>query len=76
MSLAVSKRSQLIVQSEIRNMSIECDRVGGIDLSQGVCDLSLPLAVRNGAKEALDKGLNQYTRYDGIDELSSQLPKR
>jgi len=57
-------------------MSIECDRVKGIDLSQGVCDLGLPLAVKNGAKEALDKGLNQYTRYDGIDELRRSIAKK
>ena len=76
MNLAVSKRSELIVQSEIRNMSIECDRVGGINLSQGVCDLGLPVSVKNGAKEALDKGLNQYTRYDGIDELRQAIAKK
>lgn len=76
MNLAVSKRSELIVQSEIRNMSIECDRVAGINLSQGVCDLGLPLPVKNGAKEALDKGLNQYTRYDGIDELRRAIAKK
>lgn len=73
MNLAVSKRSKLIVQSEIRNMSIECDRIGGINLSQGVCDLRLPLPVKNGAKEALDEGLNQYTRYDGIDQLRGAI---
>jgi len=73
MKLAVSKRSALIVQSEIRNMSIECDRIDGLNLSQGVCDLSLPAPVKNGAKQALDAGLNQYTRYDGIDELRRSI---
>jgi len=27
-----------VMQSEIRNMSIECEKYGGINLSQGVCD--------------------------------------
>ncbi|MCX5694156.1 MAG: pyridoxal phosphate-dependent aminotransferase [Candidatus Omnitrophica bacterium] len=76
MKLAVSKRSALIVQSEIRNMSIECDRIDGLNLSQGVCDLSLPMPVKNGAKQALDAGLNQYTRYDGIDELRRSIAKK
>lgn len=30
-------------------MSIECDRVGGINLSQGVCDTEVPFPVREGA---------------------------
>jgi aminotransferase len=40
MSLTISKRLEWVKQSEIRNMSIECDKVGGINLSQGVCDLT------------------------------------
>lgn len=76
MNLAVSRRSSLIVQSEIRNMSIECDRVSGINLSQGVCDLRLPVPVKNGAKQALDKGFNRYTRYDGIDELRRAIARK
>jgi aminotransferase len=69
MSLELSKRNEWVWQSEIRNMSIECDRVGGINLSQGVCDTEVPLSVRAGAKEAIDAGINIYTRYDGLNEL-------
>lgn len=35
MGLKLSKRHECVLQSEIRNMSIECDRMGGINLSQG-----------------------------------------
>ncbi len=38
MSLELSEWHEWVMQSEIRNMSIECDRVRGINLSQGVCD--------------------------------------
>ena len=38
MALQLSKRHEWVLQSEIRNMSIECDLMGGINLSQGVCD--------------------------------------
>jgi len=61
------------MQSEIRNMSIECDRMGGINLSQGVCDTEVPLAVRRGAQEAMDRGINTYTRYDGLDLLREAI---
>ena len=40
--LQVSAISPLIIQSEIRSMSVECDRVGGINLAQGICDTDVP----------------------------------
>lgn len=76
MSLTTSLRSSQIVQSEIRNMSIECDRVGGLNLSQGICDLELPLPVRLGAQEAMVKGINHYTRYDGLFELRQAIAEK
>jgi len=69
MTLKLSRRHEWVLQSEIRNMSIECDRVGGINLSQGVCDTEVPASVRAGAADAMNAGVNCYTRYDGIDEL-------
>lgn len=76
MSLRLSKRSGFIVQSEIRNMSIECERVGGINLSQGICDTPVPEQVRRGAQAAIDEGTNSYTRYDGLAELRGALARR
>src|ERR1700722_1434799 len=76
MTLRLSKRSSFIVQSEIRNMSIECERVGGINLSQGICDTPIPAEVRVAARAAIDSGPNSYTRYDGIPELRRALATR
>lgn len=76
MALKLSKRHEWVLQSEIRNMSIECDRMGGINLSQGVCDLEVPLPVRDGAKSAIDNGINAYTRYDGLAELREAIAKK
>ena len=73
MGLNLSRRHEWVVQSEIRNMSIECDRINGINLSQGVCDLEVPAVVRQGAKAAMDAGLNTYTRYDGLAELREAI---
>ena len=73
MGLKLSKRHEWVVQSEIRNMSIECDRINGINLSQGVCDLEVPAVVRQGAKAAMDAGINTYTRYDGLAELREAI---
>jgi len=65
----ISSRAAWVAQSEIRNMSIECDRVGGINLSQGVVDTEVPKIVREAAQKAIDDGINTYTRYDGLKEL-------
>ena len=73
MNLRLSERHAWVLQSEIRNMSIECDRVGGINLSQGVCDTEVPPVVRQGAREAMDQGINTYTRYDGLVELRQAI---
>ncbi len=76
MGLKLSDRHEWVIQSEIRNMSIECDFMGGINLSQGICDVEVPAVVRAAAKEAMDKGYNSYTRYDGIAELRSAIAEK
>lgn len=72
-ALKLSKRQEWVAQSEIRNMSIECDQVKGINLSQGVCDLEVPAVVRQGAAAAMEAGLNTYTRFDGLTELRQAI---
>ncbi|RLC02896.1 MAG: aminotransferase [Deltaproteobacteria bacterium] len=76
MSLSTGNRLKWVKQSEIRNMSIECEKHGGINLSQGVCDLEVPSIVAQGAKQAIDDGVNAYTRYDGLNELREAIAKR
>ncbi len=61
------------VQSEIRAMSVECDRVGGINLAQGICDTEVPAAVAAGAHAAIEDGYNIYTRLDGIADLRTAV---
>ena len=70
---SLSKLAGAIVQSEIRIMSVECAKVGGINLAQGVCDTELPPSVRDGAIAAISSGLNSYTRLDGISELRQAI---
>ena len=69
MALRLSNRAEAITQAEIRAMSIECDRVGGINLAQGVCDTPPPPLVIEAAHKAMVDGTNTYTRYDGLREL-------
>ena len=64
--LRLSDIAPTVIQSEIRAMSVECDRVGGINLAQGICDTELPGVVADGAIDAIRAGFNIYTRLDGI----------
>jgi aminotransferase len=54
-------------------MSLECDRLGGINLSQGVCDTEVPISVRLAAQSAIDHGHNTYTAHTGILELRQAI---
>ncbi len=65
-----------LVQSEIRSMTVECDRVGGVNLAQGVCDTELPAPVRDAAIAAIEQGHNIYTRLDGIAPLRAGISKK
>jgi len=68
-NLRLSEIAPAIIQSEIRSMSVECDRVGGINMAQGICDTELPSPVADGAIDAIQTGHNIYTRLDGIATL-------
>ena len=71
-----SRRTEGLAQSEIRAMTIECARVKGINMSQGVCDTPVPEAVSRGAQRAIDLGLNTYSRFDGLPELRQAIARK
>jgi aminotransferase len=71
--LRLSQISPHIVQSEIRSMTVECDRLGGVNLAQGVCDTELPAPVARRAIEAIHEGYNIYTRLDGVAPLREAI---
>jgi aminotransferase len=72
-SLHLSELAPRVVQSEIRAMTQECDRMGGVNLAQGVCDTEVPEVVAEGAIAAIRDGLNIYTRMDGISRLRTAI---
>jgi aminotransferase len=74
--LRPSRRGSIVEKSDIRVMSVECEKVGGLNLSQGVCDTPVPEIVRRGAQEAIDAGVNSYTRHDGVGELRQAIAQK
>jgi aminotransferase len=76
MPLSLSQRAARTVQSEIRAMSIACEKVRGINLAQGVCDTEVPEPVRDGAKRAMDQGINSYTRAEGLAPIREAIAEK
>lgn len=74
--LALSDLAPRALQSEIRAMTMECDRIGGVNLAQGVCDTDPPAEVLEGAIAAIQAGQNIYTRLDGIARLRQAIAKK
>ena len=76
MPLSLSKRAARTVQSEIRAMSVACEKVQGVNLAQGICDTEVPLPVREGAKQAMDQGINSYTRAEGLAPIRQAVAEK
>jgi aminotransferase len=74
--LALSELAPGVMQSEIRAMTTECDRIGGINLAQGVCDTPVPKPVEEAAIAAIRAGHNIYTRLDGIERLRVAIAQK
>ena len=71
--LSLSELAPNLSQSEIRAMTTECDRIGGINLAQGVCDTPIPAVVVEAAHQAIRDGCNIYTRCDGTGGLREAI---
>ena len=74
--LRLSEISPRIMQSEIRSMTVECDRIGGVNLAQGVCDTEVPSSVVENAIKAIHDGHNIYTRLVGITPLRQAIARK
>jgi len=72
-ALQISDRVQDLAQSDIRRMSRECERVGGINLGQGICDLPTIPEVQQGAIEAIQANRATYSKFEGIDPLREKI---
>jgi aminotransferase len=54
-------------------MTIECEKMRGINLAQGVCDTPVPAVILEQAFAGMRAGINSYTRYDGLRELREAI---
>jgi aminotransferase len=71
-----SKRLGGLVQSDIRRMTREADRVGAINLGQGLGDLPTPPPVAAAARAAIDARHSMYTYSEGILPLREAIARK
>ncbi len=76
MSRFLSRRLMGMTQSEIRNMTRECERVGGINLGQGLGDLPTPPLVRDAAIQAIHDRKSLYSFPEGVAELRTRIAEK
>ena len=72
----ISDRLHGLVQSDIRRMSRECERVGGINLGQGICDLPTIPELVEGACDAIASSKATYSKFEGIDPLRERIARK
>jgi aminotransferase len=65
-----------MVQSDIRRMSRDYERVGGINLGQGICDQPAPDLVKEAAVAAVRADRSVYSKFEGIDALRARIAEK
>lgn len=74
--MRTSRRLADLAQSDIRRMTRECERVSGINLGQGICDLPTPPLVRDGAIAAIRANRSVYSFAEGALELREAIARK
>jgi aminotransferase len=74
--MRIARRLRDLVQSDIRRMTRECERVSGINLGQGICDLPTPPLVRDGAIAAIRENRSTYSFAEGARELREAIARK
>lgn len=72
----LAHRMRTLEQSDIRRMTLECEKIGGINLGQGVCDLPTLPELQDGLERAVREHRSTYSRYDGIESLRRLIGAR
>ena len=69
----LNQRMAALAHSEIRAMTQACIQAKGLNMAQGVCDTPVPPVVLRAAAQAMERGKNVYSRFDGLPELREAI---
>lgn len=76
MKRQINQRMDTLAHSEIRAMTQACVQAKGLNMAQGVCDTPVPPVVLRAAAQAMERGKNVYSRFDGLPELRQAIAKK
>jgi len=76
MKWQINQRMAALAHSEIRAMTQACVQAKGLNMAQGVCDTPVPPVVLRAAAQAMERGKNVYSRFDGLPELRQAIAKK
>ena len=76
MTRQINQRMAALAHSEIRAMTQACVQAKGLNMAQGVCDTPVPPVVLRAAEQAMERGNNVYSRFDGLSELRQAIAKK
>jgi aminotransferase len=76
MKRQINQRMDALAHSEIRAMTQACVQAKGLNMAQGVCDTPVPPVVLRAAAQAMERGKNVYSRFDGLSELRQAIAKK
>jgi aminotransferase len=69
----LASRTDALRQSDIRAVTFAVNRVNGINLGQGICDLPTPDPIKEGATGAIAADRSIYTAYHGVQALRAAI---
>jgi aminotransferase len=72
----INQRMAELAHSEIRAMTQACVNAKGLNMAQGVCDTPVPSVVLRAAAQAMERGKNVYSRFDGLPELRQAIAEK
>ncbi len=72
----LAQRVQPLLPSDLRRYSALVQEMGGVNLSQGVCDQPAPEALKQAAKAAIDADHSIYTDLRGMASLRCAIARK
>lgn len=69
-------RARSAKQSDVRAITERIGVLGGVNLSQGLCNIPAPAVITDAAKQAIQQGHNSYSSCLGIDSLRLGVAER
>lgn len=72
----LSRQTSAFVSPALRQITLEVQKVNGVNLGQGVCQLPVPEYVLEQASVAANEGINRYTNPRGLLRLREALVEK